>query len=122
MKPTSACPVLRVADTDSALKFYTEVLGFTEQFRFDDYASVRLGDAELHVSKPAPGKPAGGGTVYVYCDEVDRYFGSIRARGASPACEPTNQFYGMRDFQLFDPDGNQLSFGCEAQSADCVQG
>jgi uncharacterized glyoxalase superfamily protein PhnB len=121
VKPLGACPVLRVADTDAALRFYTGLLGFTEQFRFDDYASVRLGEAELHVARPADGKPAGGGTVYVYCDEVDEYFGTIRARGARPVREPADQFYGMRDFQIHDPDGNQLSFGCSASPKDCAQ-
>ena len=49
--------------------------------------------------------------VYVFCEEVDDYFGKIRARGARPAYEPCEQFYLMRDFMIHDPDGNQLTFG-----------
>jgi uncharacterized glyoxalase superfamily protein PhnB len=122
MQATSICPVLRVANTDAALNFYRDLLGFAEQFRYDDYAGLRLGDAELHVSMPENGKPAGGGTVYVYCDDVDGYFGMIRARGAQPASEPRDQFYGMRDFQIHDPDGNQLSFGRHLPEEGCPKG
>jgi hypothetical protein len=56
-------------------------------------------------------KPAGGGTVYVFCEEVDEYFGKIRGRGVKVIREPGDQFYCMRDFRIHDPDGNELTFG-----------
>jgi uncharacterized glyoxalase superfamily protein PhnB len=73
------------------------------------------------MNRPSPGKPPGGGTVYVFCDEVDAYFGKIRGLGAKPECEPRDNFYGMRDFVIHDPDGNRLSFGCSLP-AECPQG
>jgi uncharacterized glyoxalase superfamily protein PhnB len=111
VKVLSAAPVLRVADISAAVKFYRDVLRFTVEFEYDDYVILELDHTQLHLATPGAGKPAGGGTVYVYCEEIDEYFGSIRARGAQPAYEPCAQFYMMRDFMINDPDGNQLTFG-----------
>jgi uncharacterized glyoxalase superfamily protein PhnB len=119
MKIFSASPVLRVADTETALTFYRDVLGFSVRFRYDDYAGLDFGDAGLHVCKPEAGNPPGSGAVYLFCDEVDAYFGTIRARGAQPEREPADQHYAMRDFSIRDPDGNRLTFGCSFEKEDC---
>ncbi len=111
MKVVDAAPVLRVTDLAAALRFYRDMLGFTVEVEYDDYVILELDHSQLHLSKPGAGKPAGGGTVYVFCDEVDEYFGKIRARGVIPAYGPCEQFYRMRDFMINDPDGNQLTFG-----------
>jgi uncharacterized glyoxalase superfamily protein PhnB len=122
MKVFGASTVLRVANTDTALAFYRDVLGFAVEFQYDDYVGLKLGEAGLHICKPGPGKLAGGGAVYVFCDEIDAYFGNIRARGAQPDMEPADQFYGMREFVIFDPDGNRLSFGCSlGKKEDCAK-
>jgi uncharacterized glyoxalase superfamily protein PhnB len=55
----------------------------------------------------------GAGTAYVICDEIDAYFASIKAAGATARSEPQDRIYGMRDFAVLDPDGNQLTFGCD---------
>ena len=80
--------MLRVADFNAAVPYYRDVLGFTVGFQYDGYVSLQLDQAVMHLSGPKPGKPAGGGTVYLIRDEVDGYFGSIRARGATPDTEP----------------------------------
>ena len=62
------------------------------------------------------GPRVGGGNAYMICDEVDDYYARIKTSGAEPKTEPKDAFYGMRDFVIFDPDGNQLSFGCDNES------
>jgi uncharacterized glyoxalase superfamily protein PhnB len=119
MKVFSASPVLRVSNTAGALNFYRDLLGFAVDFQYDDYVGLSLDDAGLHLCMPVPGAPAGGGAVYVFCDEIDAYFGKIRARGATPEREPADQFYAMRDFSIQDPDGNRLTFGCSLDKEDC---
>jgi uncharacterized glyoxalase superfamily protein PhnB len=111
MKVLSAAPVLRVTNLASAVAFYRDVLGFTVEFEYDDYVILELDHSQVHLASPAAGKPAGGGTVYVFCEEVDEYFGKIGARGARMIRELGNQFYCMRDFRIQDPDGNELTFG-----------
>ena len=65
MKTTSAIPIFQVSNVDASLKHYTSVFGFVEDFRFDDYAGVKLGDVRLHLSGHGiHERPIGGGTAF----------------------------------------------------------
>ena len=115
MRPTTLIPVFYVANVDTAVQHYTSVLGFTPSFRYGTYAGLRLGPCELHLTDPGePRHIVGAGTAYFLCDEVDAYYARVKAAGARLKSEPTDRIYGMRDFAVFDVDGNQLSFGCDA--------
>jgi uncharacterized glyoxalase superfamily protein PhnB len=50
-------------------------------------------------------------SVYFTVEEVDALFDELRAKGADIVCEPEDQVYGMREFQVRDPDGHLLAFG-----------
>jgi uncharacterized glyoxalase superfamily protein PhnB len=114
MTTQGAVPVLQVSSLEDALRYYREVLNFTEDFRFRDYAGVRHGEACLHLCAHSVHKrPIGGGTVAIFCDEVDDYFAEISRRGANVKVSLADRPYGMRDFTVLDPDGNHLNFGCE---------
>jgi predicted enzyme related to lactoylglutathione lyase len=116
MKPTNAAAVFQVGNLDSALAYYTEVLGFSLDFRFGDYAGLKHGEVCLHLSGHSiHQRPVGAGSVYIFCDEVDAYCAAIRAKGARILAEPKAYAYGLRDFITVDPDGNHLAFGCEAK-------
>ena len=83
MKTQGVAPVLQVRSLDDSLKYYAEVLGFTEDFRFGDYAGVRHGEVLLHLcAHDFHKRPIGGGTVSIFCDEVDSYFEEIKKSGA----------------------------------------
>lgn len=113
MKIHEAVPVLQVSGLEAAVRFYCDVLGFKEDFRFGDYAGIRSGEAYLHLCAHRTWKrPIGGASVSIFCDEVDQYCAEIRTRGASILLDPTDEPYGMRDFIVSDPDGNLLTFGC----------
>ncbi len=116
MKTVAAIPVLHVADLDAAVRYYTEVLGFTQSFHMGTYCGFKLGECEIHVCPPGD-RPAraGGGAAYVICDEIDRYFAAVKAAGARVKAAPGNRLYGMRDFTVVDPEGNQISFGCDIE-------
>jgi catechol 2,3-dioxygenase-like lactoylglutathione lyase family enzyme len=116
MKPISVIPVFHVKDVDASARFYTDVLGFSQSFRYGTYVGLKLGKCELHICPPGDyGPRTGGGNAYFICDEVDDYFASLKAAGAQPKSEPADRMYGMRDFVVFDPDGNQLSFGSDTE-------
>jgi catechol 2,3-dioxygenase-like lactoylglutathione lyase family enzyme len=113
MKIASIAPVLHVSDINRSLIFYKDVLGFEEDFHFGAYVGLKAGDFSLHLSQADQNiRPVGGGTVYVFCDEIDSYYKDrIDGAGVRIIQPPANQDYGMRDFIVHDPDGNQISFG-----------
>jgi uncharacterized glyoxalase superfamily protein PhnB len=118
MNTHSIAPVFQVADIDAAMKYYKEVLGFSEDFRVGDYAGVMLGKVALHLSKHGAGeyaKPVGGSIAYVFCDEVDGYFREVEQKGATIKYPPHDTNYGMREFMLADLDGHHLAFACETK-------
>lgn len=119
MKINGAAAVFPVSDLDASLRYFIGVLGFSEDFRVGQYAGIKRDDCCLHLSahtNPNTGEP-GTGSVYLFCDEVDGYFAEITGRGADTDGEPKDYDYGMRDFIVRDPDGNQLSFGAPTDGA-----
>ncbi|MFA9479061.1 bleomycin resistance protein [Phycisphaerales bacterium AB-hyl4] len=114
MKITGAATVLPVRDLEASLRFFIDHLGFAEEFRFGNYAGVQCERLMLHLSQqgnPNTAEP-GTGCVYVFCDEVDQWYAQLNAAGVRTDGPPETYPYGMRDFLVFDPDGNQISFGC----------
>jgi predicted enzyme related to lactoylglutathione lyase len=118
MKTHSVAPVFQVSNLDASLKHYQEVLGFSEDFRFGNYAGVRYGEAGLHLCEhTVHQKPVGGSTAYFFCDEVDTYAETVKKNGAAVKVMPQDWPYGMRDFTILDPDGNHIHFGCEIKQS-----
>lgn len=113
MKITGAATVFSVSDLDAALRYYVDILGFEEDFRFGQYAGIQRDACRLHLSafgNPNAGPP-GSGAVYIFCDEVDNYYAQITAKGAVTDVPPQDYAYGLRDFIARDLDGNRLTFG-----------
>jgi len=115
MQTQSAAAVFSVTDFGQSLTYYKEVLGFTEEFRVEQYAGIVLGQVRLHLAHyDNPNmKTPGSGNVYVFCDEVDEFYRLITSKGARTAGPPKNYSYQMRDFISYDPDGNVLTFGTD---------
>lgn len=117
MNAYSAATVIMVVNLDRSLAFYKDVLGFAEDFRFGNYAGLKLGEVLVHLSQfgNPNSKPPGFGAMYIFCDEVDDYYGEITAKGAKAPNPPKDYEYGMRDFVVEDPDGNCITFAAEAK-------
>ena len=116
----AASAVLVVRDVLRAAEHYRDALGFTIAFTYGEpafYAGVERGhvNIHLHAAERSPRQP-GQGAVYVFVDDVDAYHDQIRGRGADVVKPPQDYPYGMRDFDVRDRDGNQLSFGCESRA------
>ena len=115
MKTLGSATSFRVSNVEAALQFYIGILGFTERFRFGDYAGIEHGDVQIHLVGPrvASERIVGQGSIYIFCDDVDRYHAEITAKGANAPIPPKDYDYGMRDFVFRDPDGNMICFGQE---------
>jgi uncharacterized glyoxalase superfamily protein PhnB len=117
--PKGLIPIFYVADVDAAERYYIERLQFTRAFRYGTYLGLRMGSCELHITDPSEARHlAGTGSAYLICDEVDAYFQAIKKLGARLKTPPEDRQYGMRDFAVFDLDGNQLTFGCDGDQKE----
>lgn len=115
MKPELLIPVFYVADVEASINYYVEKLAFKLSFKYGTYVGLLIGPCELHLTDTGePRQIVGAGTAYLLCDEVDEYYAKIKAAGAKLKNKPANRSYGMRDFAVFDLDGNQVSFGRDA--------
>jgi len=73
MKALSLTAVVPVTDLDTAIKYYTEVLGFCIDFKLTDYAGLIYDEAALYLSgQTIQGikKPVGGALFCIDCDEL----------------------------------------------------
>jgi catechol 2,3-dioxygenase-like lactoylglutathione lyase family enzyme len=113
MKTFGSATTFHVSNVEDSLRFYTEVLGFKERFRFGDYAGVEHGDIQIHLSGPAATnkKQIGQGSIYIFCDDVDSYYLAVTSRGAVTQAAPKDYEYGMRDFVIEDLDQNLVGIG-----------
>ena len=113
MQITAAASVIPVSNLDASIQFFTESLGFKQEFRYGEYAGLERGNCLLHLTQhgnPNSGEP-GSATVYLFCDDVDSIYHDLIGRGVSVTSKPQDYPYGMRDFEAFDLDNNRFVFG-----------
>lgn len=104
------------------MRFYVGVLGFEVHSRDDDvgssgFATVGRGPARVMLASPTylPRAPRVEGkfpqsAYYFYVDDADALRVAVTAAGWS-ATECVDRFYGLREFEVVDPDGHVLLFG-----------
>lgn len=106
-----ASPILRVGDLNRSLAYYTEKLGFKEDWRWKDWvASVSRGSCNLMLSQGDQGHP--GSWVWIGVGDVHALHEEYARSGATIRQPPTNHAWAL-EMQVFDPDGNVLRFGSE---------
>jgi len=112
---TGAATVFVVQDIAASIHHYRHALGFDVTFEYGKptyCAGLCRDDVELHlVAARQTRRPAGHGAIAIFVQDVDALYGELRARGARAPKPPQDHTYGMRDFNVIDPDGNQLTFG-----------
>ena len=120
----SQCFVL-IHDPEAALQFYRDTLGLElrndvarEQFRWITIGATDQPDVSIVLTNYLNGSPADVDAlaallakgalngVHFHTDDVDGTFEKVRAAGAEIVQEPTDQFWGTRDFAVRDPSGN----------------
>ena len=117
-------PNLVVRDIARSTGFYCDVLGFTVKQTVPDAAPfvfvwLERGDVTVFLNDPAAvadavpsmAAPAFGGTatLFVTIDGVDALHAQVSPQ--VPLAMPlTTQFYGMREFAIYDPDGHLITF------------
>jgi catechol 2,3-dioxygenase-like lactoylglutathione lyase family enzyme len=125
MELTLSTCFIQVSDPDLALAFYRDTLGLevrkdvaNEGFRWitvgsaaqpgvsivlTNYLNGSAADNDVVAGLIAKGAMNG---VHFRADDLDAAFEKVRAAGAEIVQEPTEQFWGTRDFAVRDPSGN----------------
>jgi len=120
----STCFVL-VHDPDLALAFYRDTLGLELRndvakgdFRWMTVGAATQPGVSIILTNFLQGSPADQDAlaallakgalngVNFRSDDLDATFEKVRASGAEIVQEPTDQFWGSRDFAVRDPSGN----------------
>jgi uncharacterized glyoxalase superfamily protein PhnB len=110
-----AATVFIVSDIAKSIEHYRDALGFTISFEYGQptfYACLCRDEVALHLlaahrTKQLPGN----GGICVFVRDVDAVYAELMGRGANVIKPPQDYDYGMRDFDVSDPDGNHLTFG-----------
>ena len=91
------------------------MLGFRVEFTYGEptlYAGVERDNVAIHLQAASETKRLPGrGAINVFVTGVDTLYQELKSKGARTMEEPADRPYGMRDFDINDLDGNQLSFG-----------
>ncbi|QOG21519.1 MULTISPECIES: bleomycin resistance protein [Bradyrhizobium] len=107
--------VFVVSDIAASLAYYRDVLGFEVTFEYGQppsYACLCRDEVGLHLLAAAATKRLPGhGGLCVFVRDVDRIYAEVSGRGARLLNRPEDRDYGMRDFDVVDADGNQITFG-----------
>ncbi len=107
-------PILSTTDLPGALRFYRDLLGCVESYRFPPdgeaaYVGLRLGACDLGLTAdPAAGSPTPRFALCLYADDCDRAVEHLRAAGVAVLAEPADQPWGERMAEVADPDGNRV--------------
>lgn len=105
-----ALPELPVDDVAAAVAYYRDVLGFRINYQQDDLGVMDRDDITV-VLIPRTERRAGIGSAYIYVENADALYAELQAKGAGIQGEPVSHPWGLRDFEVLDPDRNQLRFG-----------
>lgn len=121
-------PVLQVADVERSEAFYCDNLGFQSHGTWGDgpdFAIVQRGQVTIALDRSRDGAPIPTNqywAAYIYVEDADALSTELRGKGVKIARGPENMFYGLRDFDVRDPDGHLLAFGHDLTSGNVAPG
>lgn len=117
-------PFLKCGDIKVSLNFYTNLLDFKvvqapdpdpEAF-MSMYAYLKREESFIHLSQHA-GDGVFGNVIYVQVKNIDAIYSAFLNNGLKKqeksgiTMELVEQTWGMKEFSVADPDGNQIRFG-----------
>jgi len=107
-------PQLRVAHIEHSIEFYTKKLGFSLDFRYEDfYAGIIKDGHSIHLkcsTRPGnDGKNKEDLDITFSVDSIERFYEEILSQSIEIVQPLRNMPYG-KEFYIADPDGNRIAF------------
>jgi len=112
MKFEKTITILYCEDIVKSLNYYIEKLGFDQKWEWDTpptFGGVYKDEVEIFFSEKGQGNP--GTWLCVMVDDVDKYYESIKDKGAKIVAVPESKEWNIREMMIEDPDGHILRFG-----------
>jgi len=108
-------PMLNVADVAATIAWYVsigfEAINTYEENGETNWAWLSRDGVNIMINQRAlPPEAATGVNLYIDVDDVDALWADLKDR-VTVSEAITDQFYGMRDFWIEDPNGTILGFG-----------
>ena len=119
MPVTAIVPQLRTTDMASSIRFYTEKLGFSLEFKYQDfYTGLRVGGQILHlklVDEKDPSIPyvKNGEHFHLYLETngIADFAAQLKARGVELVKDVHETPWNTREIVIHDDQGHTLYFG-----------
>jgi catechol 2,3-dioxygenase-like lactoylglutathione lyase family enzyme len=105
-----ALPALPLSDVAAGVAHYRAALGFKINYQQDDLG-VMYRDAVTLLLIARTERHKGISSAYIYIENADALYEELRAKGANLQGEPVSRPWGLREFRVLDPEGNDLGFG-----------
>ena len=103
-------PEFPLADVAAGVVYYRDVLGFSVNYQMEGFAVMDRDRARiLLITKTA--RHRGIASCYVYVADADALHAELTAGGANVEAAPVSRPWGLREFRVFDPEGNILTLG-----------
>lgn len=102
-------PSFPVSHVGKTATHYREVLGFSVNYQQDDLAVLDRDSVRLLLTART-GQGQGTASCCVYVRDADLLYQELRAKGAGVGNPPVSRPWGLRDFSVVDPDGNEIVF------------
>ncbi|HVJ18789.1 MAG TPA: glyoxalase superfamily protein [Polyangiaceae bacterium] len=108
-----ANPILNVASLARSVRYYVDVLGFTNaEWGSDAFTCVSRDGASIYLAQGAQGQP--GTWVWLGVENVAVLYDEYSKSGAT-ILQPPETFPWAREMKVGDPDGHVLRFGSDPE-------
>jgi catechol 2,3-dioxygenase-like lactoylglutathione lyase family enzyme len=119
MAITRIVPQLRTTDMASSIRFYTEKLGFSVEFSYEDfYTGIRAGDHIFHLKLVDEKDPSiayvdDGEHFHVYfeTDDIANLAAQLKSNGVELVKDVHETPWNTREIVIHDDQGHTLYFG-----------
>lgn len=105
-----AIPELPASNVASAVAYFRDLLGFKVNYQQHDIAVMDRDAARVLLVQRTPAH-SGIGSCYFYVKDADALHRELVAKGADVQGEPVNRPWGLREFEVRDPEQNRITFG-----------
>ncbi|MGE0423273.1 MAG: bleomycin resistance protein [Reyranellaceae bacterium] len=114
--------VFTVRDIVASRDHFRDALGFDITFEWGEplhYVCMCRDEVQLHLlsARGTRWQPGNSG-LCIFVRDVDAVYEELKARGANVQKAPQTYDYGMRDFDVLDLDGNQITYGMGVNEAE----